>query len=181
MLTLGDLIQSPQRIRELGGCDALVAAAGVGEVVVRETGRKREPTMIFMHETIQMMKADKADALQKLRAVVSDQSVVVPLAKKPTSIWDHVTLGRSSSADIVVDDPAISGMHANFALNVDRHPVSVQDVGSSNGTFLNRVPLQPHSLTKLMVGDCVRFGQTVFYYVTQTLLLDLMSVTGPQS
>lgn len=181
MLTLGELTRSPERISELGDCDALIAAAGTGEVVVRETRTKREPTMVFMHETIQMMKAEKADELQKLREVVSDQSVVVPLKKKPASIWDHVTLGRSSTADIVVDDPAISGMHANFALNVDRHPVSVQDVGSSNGTFVNRVPLQPHSLTKLMAGDCVRFGQTVFYFVTQTLLKDLMSGPGPQT
>jgi hypothetical protein len=176
MLTLGELTKSPQRLNELGGCDALIAAKGGGEVVVYGKGGKREPTMLFQHETIHMMKAERVDAMQKLTKALGEGSVVVPLRKKPDSVWDHITLGRSSSADIVVDDAAISAVHANFALNVEKHPVSVQDVGSSNGTFVNRVPLQPHTLTKLQPGDCVRFGQTVFYYVTHAMIEELIGV-----
>jgi hypothetical protein len=176
MLTLGDLLTSPARLGELADCDVLIAATGGGEVIVREPKAVRpDATMVFMHETIQMMKAERAGELAKLRRLIGPKSVVVPLRKKPTSIWDHIALGRSASADIVVNDPAISAVHANFALNVDEHPVSVQDVGSSNGTFLNRNQLQPHTLTKLMSGDCVRFGQTVFYYISQVTLKELLA------
>ncbi len=75
----------------------------------------------------------------------------------------------------MVSDPAVSSVHAHFALDVDEHPVSVQDVGSSNGTFINRTQLQPHVLAKLRTGDCVRFGQSIFYYLTGTLLRELVT------
>lgn len=173
MVTLAELVNTPERLTEIGDHDALISASGTGEVLVRGGPRKREATMVFMHETIQMMKADRAVETAKLAELVAQSSAVVPLQKKPESFWDHITLGRSSSSDIVIDDPAISAVHANF-VTAHGGSVTLVDVGSSNGTFLNRQPLQPHVPVPLSSGDCVRFGQTVFYYISGGSLRDLI-------
>ncbi|MBI3180408.1 MAG: FHA domain-containing protein, partial [Deltaproteobacteria bacterium] len=101
------------------------------------------------------------------------KSVVIPLRKKPESLWDHITVGRASTADIVIADPAVSSVHAHFERDPEEGKMSVQDVGSSNGTFLNRKPLQPHTPVVLRSGDCIRFGQSVFYLVGNSMLKDL--------
>ena len=175
MLTFGDLVKNPDKLGDLGKSDVLISASGSGEVVLKEKAAgPPQATQVFMHETIAMMKAERAEQVDKLRGVVGQDSTVVSLAKKAGSLWDHITVGRASTADIVINDPATSSVHAHFALGVDDVPVSVQDVGSSNGTFVNRRALQPHQLTPLSSGDCVRFGQSVFYYVSHIVLTDMV-------
>lgn len=179
MITLRDLVDEPDRLEELGETDVIIAAPGTAEVVVRDQAPTQpKATMVFMHETIAMMRAQRAAQVDKLREVVGLDSMVVPLVKKPGSMWSHITVGRASTADIVVNDPAMSNLHAHFEIDLDDHPVSVQDVGSSNGTFVNREPLQPHAPVKLNSGDCVRFGQTVFYYIGRSILRDLVTSYG---
>jgi hypothetical protein len=175
MLTLGELQETPERCDELEGDDLLVAASGVGEVLVREVKHGREATLIFQHETIQIMKAERIEAIDKLMTAVGPTSAVVPLRKKPESLWDNITVGRATTADVVIDDPAISSVHAHFAIDFSDGTVSVEDVGSSNGTFVNRRQLQPHTPTTIRAGDCLRFGQTVFYYVSSSMLADLIN------
>lgn len=180
MVTLGQLRADPSRLKEFRGCDVLLGLSGGGgdEVLVRDdmpgTTAPRA-TMVFMHETIAMMRAERAGQGEKLLSILGDDAFVLALEKKPESLWEHITLGRASSADLTVADPAVSSVHAHFALNVDGNPVSVQDVGSSNGTHINRQPLQPHELIPLRNGDCVRFGQSIFYYVTNSLLEEMLS------
>ena len=152
----------------------LIAASGQGEVLVRDVKHGREATMIFQHETIQMMKAERVEAIDKLLTAVNAASAIVPLRKKPESLWDNNTVGRANTADVVIDDPAISSVHAHFAIDFSDGSVSLEDVGSSNGTFLNRQQLQPHTPTTIKAGDCLRFGQTVFYYVSTSMLADLL-------
>ena len=129
--------------------------------------------MIFEHETIRMMRADRVAELEKLKRQLGPESVMIPIRKKSGSFWDQVTIGRGTVNDIVLGDPAVSTLHAHFEV-ASSGEVSVRDLDSSNGTFVNRTPLQPHKLTVLGAGDCIRFGQTVFYYVTSAMLQDLL-------
>ena len=174
MLSIGQLKSDPKLLRQLGGGPVLVSADDeeVFQKPERELGGS---TVVFEHETIKMMMAERAEKIEKLRAALSDGAPVIPIKKKDESFWAHITLGRASTADIVLDDPAISNVHAHFELDEDGK-VSVQDVGSSNGTHLNRVPLQPHNPTNLRTGDVVRFGQTIFYYLNADTLEQV--VTG---
>jgi hypothetical protein len=55
------------------------------------------------------------------------------------------TLGRSSACDGQVDHDSVSGTHCQVMVNGDA--VSVKDLGSTNGTFLNRAPIQEAALT----------------------------------
>lgn len=174
MLTLRALRENPNLLKELGQTDFLLPAEG-GEQIIRESVEDVRPsTMVFAHETIAMMKADRTEQLERLSAVVSDAQELLPLKKRDSSPWEHITLGRATTADVVVADPAVSSVHAYFALDVDAHPVCVKDVGSSNGTFVNRQQLQPHQLAKLCTGDCLRFGQTIYYYISGEALREMV-------
>lgn len=173
MLTLGDLQKKPSRISELENHDVLVAADDE-TVVQKAASATPQATMVFEHETMKMMMAQRAEKVEKLRELLEPTSLVIPLRKKDGSFWDHITVGRVSTADIVLDDPAISNVHAHFIIDDENERMSLQDVGSSNGTFVNREPLQPHHPMVLRSGDVVRFGQSIFYYLGRSTLKRLL-------
>lgn len=67
----------------------------------------------------------------------------------------HV-VGRSSDADITIDDPYSSEFHARVGLQDDK--VIVHDLGSTNGTYVNgRRVTSPTSVSR---GDTVQIGKT---------------------
>lgn len=79
------------------------------------------------------MNTSDRDAHHKLELVVfaaSDDPLVHPL---PPS--GKVILGRAEDTDVRIDDPSVSRKHA--ALHLDP-PMRVEDLGSSNGTFVRR-------------------------------------------
>lgn len=64
--------------------------------------------------------------------------------------------GRSSSTDIFLDENLVSRRHAKFAWVTDE--VKVQDLGSTNGTFVNGRKVLSATLKS---GDKVQIGQTL--------------------
>jgi hypothetical protein len=70
---------------------------------------------------------------------------------------DRVLLGRREGADVLFDahrDPLVSGAHAEVRLGGGR--VIIQDLGSSNGTFVNGKRIS--TPTALGPGDTVSLG-----------------------
>ena len=69
----------------------------------------------------------------------------------------QLTIGRSRQNDIAIStDEYASARHARFEPRQDG--VWVQDLGSTNGTYLNGARLEhPRRLTQ---GDVVRIGET---------------------
>ncbi len=49
------------------------------------------------------------------------------------------SIGRSQDNDFTIDDPSVSSRHCRLLVEVDS--VSVEDLGSTNGTFLNDEPI----------------------------------------
>jgi hypothetical protein len=73
-------------------------------------------------------------------------------------IPDEVTVGRGGGCGIVLaDDTYVSTLHAR--LYQQNGQAFVEDLGSTNGTFVNGKRLT--SPTRLKRGDQVQFGQTV--------------------
>lgn len=71
---------------------------------------------------------------------------------------DHpYVVGRAVTSDIPIFDPTISRRHAE--LRVVQGGVSVQDLGSSNGTFLNGTRITEGTIEP---NDSVTFGKVVF-------------------
>ena len=68
-----------------------------------------------------------------------------------------ITIGRAANNDVAVaDDEYASSRHARFEPR--RDGVWVEDIGSTNGTFVNGIRLTRER--KLTPGDVVRIGET---------------------
>jgi hypothetical protein len=70
-----------------------------------------------------------------------------------------VVLGRLPQSDIVLNDPNVSRRHAEFRRTADG--VVVTDLGSTNGTRVNGVPIREQ---KLSSGDEVTVGSTTLVF-----------------
>ncbi|HXV85045.1 MAG TPA: adenylate/guanylate cyclase domain-containing protein [Gemmatimonadales bacterium] len=69
-----------------------------------------------------------------------------------------VVVGRAVTSDLPIYDPTVSRRHAEVILR--NGSVSVRDLGSSNGTFINGTQLAEASVAQ--DGDTVTFGKVAF-------------------
>jgi pSer/pThr/pTyr-binding forkhead associated (FHA) protein len=100
------------------------------------------------------------DALVAL--IVLDTSEAIFLHSR-----EDFSLGRATPGQPIVPDidltphnayeTGVSRLHAS--LNISNRPVSVQDLGSVNGTRVNGKKLPPHSATSLTNGDILTLGK----------------------
>ncbi len=99
-----------------------------------------------------------------LREAIDPRLVVVAaMGRAPDTefrIGDSATLGRSQSADIKVDDPFASSAHARIFPRGQF--MYIEDMGSTNGTYLNGRQLRKPE--RLKVSDTVRIGDTEYRY-----------------
>jgi hypothetical protein len=70
--------------------------------------------------------------------------------------------GRHPDSDVYLDDVSVSRRHAEFQVT-DDNDVQVVDVGSLNGTYVNR---QPVDAAKLAHGDEVQLGKFRLMFMT---------------
>ena len=72
-------------------------------------------------------------------------------------VADELTIGRAAGCQIPLDDSYASQLHARlFRRNDD---LLVEDLGSTNGTFLNRKKVE--SAVPIRKGDRLQVGKTV--------------------
>jgi len=74
------------------------------------------------------------------------------------------SLGRSREATVIVNDKQVSRRHCNFEAAPDGNWV-VTDLGSSNGTYVNRQKIATHQLRD---GDIVQVGEATFEFRVET-------------
>jgi hypothetical protein len=89
--------------------------------------------------------------------------VVAAMGHEPHTMFrigDSATLGRSQSAEIKVDDPFASSAHARIFPRGQF--MYIEDMGSTNGTYLNGRALRHPE--RLKVADRVRIGDTEYRY-----------------
>lgn len=92
------------------------------------------------------------------------------IIKFNNEVIDHIDLkqgdmkiGRKPGCDIMIDNLAISGEHANiFTVGEDSF---IQDMGSTNGTFINNKKITKHHLKN---GDAVVIGKHTLVYLTES-------------
>ena len=68
------------------------------------------------------------------------------------------TMGRAPRADFVVDAALVSRVHCRFTLKLDNE-LELEDLGSTNGTFLNGRKVARAVLTN---GDKLAVGRVLF-------------------
>jgi hypothetical protein len=99
-----------------------------------------------------------------LRAGVAPRlEVVAAMGHEPGTSFDvgeGATLGRSNGADIRIDDPFASSAHARIFARGDF--MYVEDMGSTNGTYLNGRQLR--QAERLRMADVIRIGDSEYRY-----------------
>ena len=79
---------------------------------------------------------------------------------RPSTCATGATLGRADSAEIRIDDPFASSAHARVFPRGDF--MYVEDMGSTNGTYLNGRQLK--TAERLKMADVIRIGDTEYRY-----------------
>ena len=94
------------------------------------------------------------------KMIVSIDGVVI---KEVQLTKDRTSLGRRPYNDIVIDNLAVSGEHA--VLQMSGNEVFVEDLNSTNGTYLNGKAVKKQQLSN---GDTVEIGKYKIKYVNET-------------
>ena len=76
---------------------------------------------------------------------------------------DFTSAGRHPDSDIFLDDVTVSRRHAEFYRHGDRF--TVRDVGSLNGTYVNRERIEE---AELFGGDEVQIGKFRLLFMTRS-------------
>lgn len=116
------------------------------------------------------------------KMIVSIDGVVI---KEVQLTKERTTLGRRPYNDIVIDNLAVSGEHAVFHQQGDE--VEAEDLGSTNGTYVNGKLIKKHALQN---GDVITVGRHQLRFVdtatdseendefAQTMVLSKSDVTS---
>jgi hypothetical protein len=82
---------------------------------------------------------------------------------------DALTVGRQPDCELMIEHPSVSKRHAMLRWDGKTKRATVQDLGSTNGTFLNAsIKIRNESILK--DGDIISFGDVQFWYLlTETL------------
>lgn len=91
--------------------------------------------------------------------LVVETSPTLP-AGEEFDLTGGATIGRSSSSELTIDDSFVSHMHARILRRGQYY--FVEDLGSTNGTFLNDRRVERDA--QLKVRDLLRMGDTVLRY-----------------
>lgn len=70
------------------------------------------------------------------------------------------TIGRRDGNDIIIGDPYVSGSHAELV--AENGIFTITDIGSTNGTFINGVRLEPNQPRDILDSDEVTIGRKIF-------------------
>lgn len=95
--------------------------------------------------------ADETAPLRRARLVTPDGIAHI--------LASETLLGRAVTSDIVLQDPAVSSRHARIVAP-DAATYSLEDLGSTHGTWLNGRLIPPHQRARLAPGDTLRLGET---------------------
>ncbi len=120
------------------------------------TGRARPEQQTITNETFPVWKGDERN-----RAVLVRMDSIQ--AGHVTSLGDAIRLGRHSDNTVVVDDEGISRMHARVVYEGGQY--FVEDLGSSNGTYVNGERIERQVLVD---GAVVQLGPRVHFRFSVT-------------
>ena len=82
---------------------------------------------------------------------------------------DALVVGRQADCDLVINHGSVSKRHAALRWDAARARATIEDLGSTNGTFINAGAKLMGEVT-LHDGDIVSFGEVQFWYLlTETL------------
>jgi diguanylate cyclase (GGDEF)-like protein len=76
---------------------------------------------------------------------------------------DMVTIGRDAASTIQIDQENVSRAHCQLEKGKEGTSIFIEDLKSTNGTYLNGVPIQRE---RLRHGDLIKVGGVVFKFIS---------------
>jgi hypothetical protein len=106
---------------------------------------------------------DRRQSMDLRQGIHPRLEVVAAMNFPPGSVFEigeSATLGRTGNADVPIEDPFASAAHARIFPRGQF--MYIEDMGSTNGTYLNgRMLRRPE---QLKVADSIRIGETEYRY-----------------
>lgn len=92
---------------------------------------------------------------------------VLGVGPRPMPVYagDVVSFGRDQQNSFIVEDALASRQHAALTCS-DKGAMTLTDLGSRNGTFLNNQAVPAHKPTSMIGGDSFRIGGKVIYFIS---------------
>jgi diguanylate cyclase (GGDEF)-like protein len=107
---------------------------------------------------------DRADAAIAPKASSESACIVViygpELGRRAAVSRANFEIGRSAKSDLAIDQEAVSRHHARISWDGMRH--IIEDLGSTNGTFVNDQPVQRGALRD---GDQIKIGRSILKFM----------------
>jgi pSer/pThr/pTyr-binding forkhead associated (FHA) protein len=135
----------------------------------------KDPKVVSASEREFHTRIAPRDTLEGPATFFPSERIVHPIEKRRDAIFaDHVSIGRTRTNDIQIDDPSISKFHAYFRLDAQGAVEAIVDAESTNGTFVNDRRLDPKEPAPLAEGDRVVLGGLSFSFHTAQGFYDLL-------
>ncbi len=137
-------------IRDRFGNEKVVLPNNPDEIIVRGTG------LSFMSSLPERVAQQLKHIPEKKSAwrIVHENGMIVDITK------EIMIAGRSRESDIPLDSQKCSRTHA--LIRFEGNVLTLIDLTSKNGTFVNQTQLTPNSVNYLRAGDQIRFGDQIF-------------------
>lgn len=87
----------------------------------------------------------------------------------------RVEVGRDRANDLAIEDKTVSARHAVFARNPTTGTYTLQDMSSTNGTWVNGRQLVPGRAISLFDGDTLFFGDRGYTFYSPEGLFDALA------
>ena len=84
------------------------------------------------------------------------------LSKSPI-LKDHIVVGKFDNCDLRMEHQSVSRYHAVIQFGNDKSYIF--DLGSSNGTFVNKSKIPPRKYVEFRVSDTIKFGESTRKFV----------------
>jgi class 3 adenylate cyclase len=88
----------------------------------------------------------------------------------------RLTLGRASTNDIIIDDVSASRQHAEIIYDLVTNTVTLTDLNSTNGTYVNHQRV--YGSSQLRNDDLVRVGQFLMHLTRSTGEISIRPTAG---
>ena len=95
---------------------------------------------------------------QRLSKMGTPGTLFIVFQGKKIPITSRITVGRDADNTIELDDPLASRHHA--VIQKVKDEFFVEDLNSTNGTFVNLQPVLPGKYVRLHPSDTIRIGRT---------------------
>lgn len=124
----------------------------------------------FMFSIIKLISKDIRNG--RMGTINDNQPFIKPLCVRSRNSFkidelyglkDGIKLGRGRKAGIIINDPFLSALHAEFSLDNDKS-WQISDLSSTNGTFVNEEKITNEPCA-LKTGDIIKMGQLSYIFV----------------